>query len=168
MHPVGFEPTHLSIAVLETAPLDHSGTNASISIFETSLFTSSPFLFFFFSSSRFFLFSFLDDFFYRTKMHPVGFEPTHLSIAELKSAPLDHSGTNAFYIFSFVFLLSYSFFFFLFFFLLSFFFHSKNGDEGYRSPCPSHAKRMLYHLSYIPSLYISSLFLSFYPLFFFL
>ena len=24
------------------------------------------------------------------------------------------------------------------------------GDEGYRSPCPSHAKRMLYHLSYIP------------------
>ncbi len=30
-----------------------------------------------------------------TKMHPVGFEPTHLSIAELKSAPLDHSGTNA-------------------------------------------------------------------------
>ena len=29
MHPVGFEPTHLSIAVLETAPLDHSGTNAS-------------------------------------------------------------------------------------------------------------------------------------------
>ena len=29
------------------------------------------------------------------KMHPVGFEPTHLSIAELKSAPLDHSGTNA-------------------------------------------------------------------------
>ena len=30
MHPVGFEPTHLSIAVLETAPLDHSGTNASL------------------------------------------------------------------------------------------------------------------------------------------
>lgn len=28
-------------------------------------------------------------------MHPVGFEPTHLTIAELKSAPLDHSGTNA-------------------------------------------------------------------------
>ena len=28
MHPVGFEPTHLSIAVLETAPLDRSGTNA--------------------------------------------------------------------------------------------------------------------------------------------
>ena len=28
MHPVGFEPTHLAIAVLETAPLDHSGTNA--------------------------------------------------------------------------------------------------------------------------------------------
>ena len=28
-------------------------------------------------------------------MHPVGFEPTHLAIAELKSAPLDHSGTNA-------------------------------------------------------------------------
>ena len=25
-----------------------------------------------------------------------------------------------------------------------------NGDAGYRSPCPSHAKRMLYHLSYIP------------------
>ena len=27
----------------------------------------------------------------------------------------------------------------------------KSGDAGYRSPCPSHAKRMLYHLSYIPS-----------------
>ena len=26
----------------------------------------------------------------------------------------------------------------------------KNGDAGYRSPCPSHAKRMLYHLSYTP------------------
>ena len=37
-----------------------------------------------------------------------------------------------------------------------------NGDEGYRSPCPSHAKRMLYHLSYIPlSVYIS--FYAFYP-----
>ena len=34
------------------------------------------------------------------KMHPVGFEPTHLSIAELKSAPLDHSGTNASYLYS--------------------------------------------------------------------
>ena len=31
MHPVGFEPTHLSIAVLETAPLDRSGTNALLS-----------------------------------------------------------------------------------------------------------------------------------------
>ena len=76
MHPVGFEPTHLSIAVLETAPLDHSGTNASLYYF---LFTRPvP------SHSNFFI-----------KMHPVGFEPTHLSIAELKSAPLDHSGTNA-------------------------------------------------------------------------
>ena len=28
--------------------------------------------------------------------------------------------------------------------------HDNNGDAGYRSPCPSHAKRMLYHLSYIP------------------
>ena len=26
----------------------------------------------------------------------------------------------------------------------------KNGDAGYRSPCPSHAKRMLYHMSYTP------------------
>ena len=33
MHPVGFEPTHLSIAVLETAPLDRSGTNAYIIVF---------------------------------------------------------------------------------------------------------------------------------------
>ena len=33
MHPVGFEPTHLSIAVLETAPLDRSGTNAYINVF---------------------------------------------------------------------------------------------------------------------------------------
>ena len=36
------------------------------------------------------------------KMHPVGFEPTHLSIAELNSAPLDHSGTNAFYYYYFI------------------------------------------------------------------
>ena len=28
--------------------------------------------------------------------------------------------------------------------------HDNNGDAGYRSPCPSHAKRMLYHLSYTP------------------
>ena len=28
------------------------------------------------------------------------------------------------------------------------------GDEGYRSPCPSHAKRMLYHMSYIPLLFL--------------
>ena len=26
----------------------------------------------------------------------------------------------------------------------------KDGGAGYRSPCPSHAKRMLYHLSYTP------------------
>ena len=44
------------------------------------------------SSSIFFVSSGLQNF---AKMHPVGFEPTHLSIAELKSAPLDHSGTNA-------------------------------------------------------------------------
>ena len=36
MHPVGFEPTHLSIAVLETAPLDRSGTNAYIIVFTIS------------------------------------------------------------------------------------------------------------------------------------
>ena len=35
------------------------------------------------------------------------------------------------------------------------------GDEGYRSPCPSHAKRMLYHLSYIPFTSICSC--SFFP-----
>ena len=29
-------------------------------------------------------------------------------------------------------------------------FFSKDGGAGYRSPCPSHAKRMLYHLSYTP------------------
>lgn len=28
----------------------------------------------------------------------------------------------------------------------------KNGDAGYRSPYLSHAKRALYHLSYIPEL----------------
>ena len=77
MHPVGFEPTHLSIAVLETAPLDHSGTNASLYYCYIHCPVPSPY------------FPFLN------KMHPVGFEPTHLSIAELKSAPLDHSGTNA-------------------------------------------------------------------------
>jgi hypothetical protein len=27
---------------------------------------------------------------------------------------------------------------------------NRNGDAGYRSPCLSHAKRALYHLSYIP------------------
>ena len=70
-------------------------------------------------------------------MHPVGFEPTHLSIAELKSAPLDHSGTNAIC-------------FFYFFFIPFSFLKKLYGDEGYRSPCPSHAKRMLYHMSYIP------------------
>ena len=41
------------------------------------------------------LFLFAPTFYLLVKMHPVGFEPTHLSIAELKSAPLDHSGTNA-------------------------------------------------------------------------
>ena len=29
---------------------------------------------------------------------------------------------------------------------------SENGDAGYRSPYLSHAKRALYHLSYIPKL----------------
>ena len=77
MHPVGFEPTHLSIAVLETAPLDHSGTNASL--YYSPLRRPVPSLVTC----------------VEIKMHPVGFEPTHLSIAELKSAPLDHSGTNA-------------------------------------------------------------------------
>ena len=28
--------------------------------------------------------------------------------------------------------------------------NKKDGGAGYRSPCPSHAKRMLYHLSYTP------------------
>ena len=79
MHPVGFEPTHLSIAVLETAPLDHSGTNASL--YYSPLRRPVPSLVTC----------------VEIKMHPVGFEPTHLSIAELKSAPLDHSGTNASY-----------------------------------------------------------------------
>jgi hypothetical protein len=35
----------------------------------------------------------------------------------------------------------------------------KHGDAGYRSPCLSHAKRALYHLSYIPillSVFVSS------------
>ena len=31
-----------------------------------------------------------------------------------------------------------------------FFFEKNNGGAGYRSPCPSHAKRMLYHMSYTP------------------
>ena len=77
MHPGGFEPTHLAIAVLETAPLDHSGTNASL--YYSPLRRPVPSLVTC----------------VEIKMHPVGFEPTHLSIAELKSAPLDHSGTNA-------------------------------------------------------------------------
>ena len=54
-------------------------------------------------------------------MHPVGFEPTNLSIAELKSAPLDHSGTNAFYYITFFLLpLHFLFPFFPFFFSFSF------------------------------------------------
>ena len=44
MHPVGFEPTHLSIAVLETAPLDHSGTNASYTYFTHFLSFVPPLL----------------------------------------------------------------------------------------------------------------------------
>ena len=28
--------------------------------------------------------------------------------------------------------------------------YKKDGGAGYRSPCPSHAKRVLYHLSYTP------------------
>ena len=99
MHPVGFEPTHLSIAVLETAPLDHSGTNASLCYIPCVDPMPSPPL----SCSFPFLFPFLFPLLtlsltdLEIKMHPVGFEPTHLSIAELKSAPLDHSGTNASY-----------------------------------------------------------------------
>ena len=31
--------------------------------------------------------------------------------------------------------------------------NKKDGGAGYRSPCPSHAKRMLYHLSYTPIQY---------------
>ena len=46
MHPVGFEPTHLSIAVLETAPLDHSGTNASLYYCYIHCPVPSPFSFF--------------------------------------------------------------------------------------------------------------------------
>ena len=46
MHPVGFEPTHLSIAVLETAPLDHSGTNASLYLLFIPRPVPSPFPFF--------------------------------------------------------------------------------------------------------------------------
>ena len=44
MHPVGFEPTHLAIAVLETAPLDHSGTNAYVILLIT-FFTFLLFMF---------------------------------------------------------------------------------------------------------------------------
>ncbi len=51
---------------------------------------------------------------------------------------------------------------FLYYSFLIDFFSLKNGDAGYRSPCPSHAKRMLYHLSYIPyPLNISYFFLLF-------
>ena len=52
------------------------------------------------------------------KMHPVGFEPTHLSIAELKSAPLDHSGTNAFYYITFFLVPLHFLFLYMFSFLL--------------------------------------------------
>ena len=48
MHPVGFEPTHLSISVLETDPLDHSGTNASLLLlFSLILIPTFYFIFFF-------------------------------------------------------------------------------------------------------------------------
>ena len=129
MHPVGFEPTHLSIAELKSAPLDHSGTNAfySILLFLACFSLSVVFLFLLtltetknlwrwgvsiplplaceanalpselhplYSFCLSFRFSFAS-FFHSKKMHPVGFEPTHLSIAVLETAPLDHSGTNA-------------------------------------------------------------------------
>ena len=117
MHPVGFEPTHLSISVLETDPLDHSGTNASLLL----LFSLQLVPAFYFFPFLIFLFSFMT--FFLLKMHPVGFEPTHLSIAELKSAPLDHSGTNAFYYITFFLLpLHFLFTFFPFFFCFDFFF----------------------------------------------
>ena len=51
MHPVGFEPTHLSIAVLETAPLDHSGTNASYTYFTLFLSFVPPLLILLMTSS---------------------------------------------------------------------------------------------------------------------
>ena len=102
-------------------------------------------------------------------MHRVGFEPTRFATVVLETTPLDHSGTDAFL--SLVWKVKLSgkrtqkgggtrhiksqgsvlekgkkgsvwwsekk--------------EKKSGDAGYRSPCPSHAKRMLYHLSYIPS-----------------
>ena len=154
MHPVGFEPTHLSIAELKSAPLDHSGTNASyymLSLFYPKLLLPHTiinllYLKFIFSTLLlkiqwrwgvsiplplaceanalpyelhprnipYFYYIFL--LFFLLKMHPVGFEPTHLSIAVLETAPLDHSGTNAsLYIFFSLHavLLSCYFFFFL-------------------------------------------------------
>ncbi|XLT05011.1 hypothetical protein HN51_043760 [Arachis hypogaea] len=33
---------------------------------------------------------------------------------------------------------------------------NRNGDAGYRSPYLTHAKRALYHLSYIPALIIAT------------
>ena len=143
MHPVGFEPTHLSIAELKSAPLDHSGTNAFyyITFFLLPLHFLFPFffcfsfisfyyvcfIFLFFSFKKYFMEmrgidplaprmrsecstiwatspttyyiplrpAFFSPLFFFAKMHPVGFEPTHLSIAVLETAPLDHSGTNA-------------------------------------------------------------------------
>ena len=157
MHPVGFEPTHLSIAELKSAPLDHSGTNAFyyyyfiiypnlffrptyLLFIYTYIYTyihithyiyiyillsyfllyslkilwrwgvSIPLplaceanalpselhpLYFYLFLFLFPLFPFLLPIFFFAKMHPVGFEPTHLSIAVLETAPLDHSGTNA-------------------------------------------------------------------------
>ena len=125
MHPVGFEPTHLSIVGLKPTPLDHSGTDA-FTLFPpvaytflsfknfmemrgidplaprmrsecSTIWATSPLPPFWFIWLFLLPPSFLPYFFPLEKMHPVGFEPTHLSIAELKSAPLDHSGTNAFY-----------------------------------------------------------------------
>ena len=114
MHPVGFEPTHLSIVGLKPTPLDHSGTDA-FTLFPPVAYTFLSFKNFMemrgidplaprmrsecstiWATSPFCLLfsSFILPIFWQ-KMHPVGFEPTHLSIAVLETAPLDHSGTNA-------------------------------------------------------------------------
>ena len=101
-HPICFSPT-FPCTIIFSFKKSISGdegyrspcpSHAKRMLYHLSYIPLLSFFFLFFTSSFSLLLLFLFPF---EKMHPVGFEPTHLSIAVLETAPLDHSGTNAFY-----------------------------------------------------------------------